>query len=375
MNMRAQRICTYCVMDTTAQDIVFDDSGRCNYCLEFERISKQKTGNVNVRLEFSTLGELVKRIKADGVGKPYDCIVGVSGGVDSSWVLVNAVELGLRPLAVHMDNGWNSAVAVRNIGELVGRLGVTLETYVINWDEYRSLMNAFFSADVIDVELLYDNALHKVCYQQASKHNLKFILSGSNFATEGLRMPPGWAAPNKWDGRNISAIASRFGKITLKSFPRFTTTAWLYYTFVSRIRWVPFLDYLSFNKEFALLELETKYGYTRYPYKHYESVFTRFYQGFILPNKFHIDKRRVHLSSLVASGQVSRLDATKILEGSPYGSDLKLAEDRKYFLKKMGWSERDLVLYLSRAPIDHAFYSTDMVRKIILFVVRVFRRF
>ena len=190
INERHYQQCSRCVMDTTASDITFDEQGVCNYCIEFlessSHIIHEDLANKEARLQ-----ELVEEVKANGKGKPYDCIVGVSGGVDSSWTLVEVKRLGLRPLAVHMDNGWNSELAQNNIANIVRGLGVDLHTHVINWNEYRELMQAFFDADVIDVELLYDNAMIAVNYQQASKYGLKYILAGTNQATEGMRMPEG----------------------------------------------------------------------------------------------------------------------------------------------------------------------------------------
>jgi N-acetyl sugar amidotransferase len=361
-------------MDESAEEISFDADGNCNFCTEylseFKKSGMSVPNNANREAQ---LQKLVTEVKLRGRGKPYDCIVGVSGGVDSSWVLVNAVKLGLRPLAVHMDNGWNSNLAVSNIANLIEELGVDLYTYVINWDEYRSLMEAFFAADVIDIELLYDNALHEVCYSQAKKYGLQSILSGSNFSTEGLKMPSSWAWESKWDGRNIVNIGKRSGA-RVKTFPLFTTFKWLIYTYVFGIKWVPFLDLMDYKKETALVELESAFGYTRYPYKHYESVFTRFYQGYILPKKFGVDKRRVHLSSLVASGQMSRSEAIRDLEGIPYPSEKELQIDLKFFLKKMSWGEAKLDEYLSRPAKKHSDYGTDLTRATILPLTKLLGR-
>jgi N-acetyl sugar amidotransferase len=352
-------------MDVSAKDIAFDLDGNCNYCSEYlahlDVLDHQGDGSAAT---IDGLGDLVDAVKKGGEGKAYDCIVGVSGGVDSSWALVKAVELGLRPLAVHMDNGWNSNLAVSNISNLIEGLGVDLVTYVINWDEYRSLMSAFFEADVIDIELLYDNALHEVCYSQAKKYGVRYILSGSNFSTEGLRMPKSWAWGNKWDGRNILKIASR-SKVKIRTFPLFTTAKWLAYTYIQHIQWVPFLDFFPYNKEKVLKVLEADYGYVRYPYKHYESVFTRFYQGYLLPIKFGVDKRRVHLSSLIASGQMDRSMAIKDLNKPPYASDSELAIDLKFFLKKMGWSDEALSNYLARPEMSHEKYGSDLTQKLV----------
>ena len=188
INKREYQQCIRCVMDTDAVDIIFDEQGTCNYCSEFLERSKHILGQNSVNKE-EKLKQIVAKVKANGKGKPYDCIVGVSGGVDSSWTLVEVKRLGLRPLAVHMDNGWNSELAQNNISNLLITLDVDLYTHVIDWDEYRELMQAFFDADVIDVELLYDNATLGVNYQQANKYGLKYILAGTNNATEGMQIP------------------------------------------------------------------------------------------------------------------------------------------------------------------------------------------
>jgi N-acetyl sugar amidotransferase len=357
-------------MDISAQEIQFDSEGNCNFCSEYLAQAMAGAGVVEETPSVHRiLREFIDDVKRKGQNRPYDCIVGVSGGVDSSWALVRAVELGLRPLAVHMDNGWNSNLAVSNISNLIEALEVDLFTYVINWEEYRSLMNAFFDSDVIDVELLYDNALHEVCYSQAKKYGVRYILSGSNFSTEGLKMPRSWAWGNKWDGRNIRKIAAR-NKVRLKTFPLFTSLKWLIYTYFNQINWIAFLDFFPYNKEEVLSSLEASYGYTRYPYKHYESVFTRFYQGYLLPQKFGVDKRRVHLSSLIASGQMDRRTAVEDLTGLAYPSERELTADKKYFLKKMGWSEEDLELYLLRPEVSHSRYGTDLVQKFVFPLLR-----
>lgn len=369
--MTHYQICSRCVMDTSAHEIEFEESGKCNFCSDYVAISTNSHTNLgSAESKEQRLLQLVAEIKQNGEGKPYDCIVGVSGGVDSSWVLVNAVQLGLRPLAVHMDNGWNSNLAVSNISNLIETLDVDLYTHVINWGEYRNLMEAFFLADVIDIELLYDNALHEVCYSQAKKYGLHVVLSGSNFSTEGIKMPSSWAWESKWDGRNIKRIASLSGAKVV-TFPLFTTLKWLLYTYVNKIRWEPVLDLLDYTKEGALATLEKDYGYTRYPYKHYESIFTRFYQGYLLPTKFGVDKRRVHLSSLIASGQMTRSEAISDLEGIPYPSQRDLEIDKKYFLKKMGWSEDRLNSYLARPEVSHRQYGTDLVRSFLLPITRL----
>jgi len=368
---RSYQVCTRCVMDTSARDIVFDTQGVCNYCTEFVRRRDHAQHSDAARRQ-AALNALLTRVKAAGRRKRYDCIVGVSGGVDSSWALVQTVRLGLRPLAVHMDNGWNTELAQSNIANLVRTLGVDLYTHVINWHEYRRLMQAFFDADVIDVELLYDNAMLAVNYRQAGQHGVRFILAGTNHATEGMRMPPGWNSL-KFDKRNIKALARRFGAVRLETFPAIGTLGYVMYEIVRRIRWFSFLDYLEYNKFAALTVLEREFGYKPYPYKHYESIFTRFYQGWILPHKFGVDKRRLHLSALVASGQMTRDEALQGVGGLAYPSPAALEEDKQYFVKKMGWTQDDLAGYVARPGKPHSAYPSE--RPLWTFLVAFYRRF
>lgn len=344
-------------MDTTAKEITFDAAGVCNFCTDFlnrsGHIVFKDPGQRKIELD-----AFIARIKTDGKDLRYDCIIGVSGGVDSSWALLQAVKSGLRPLAVHMDNGWNSELAQNNIANLVKSLGVDLHTHVINWEEYRKLMQAFFDADVIDVELLYDNAMLAVNYQLADKFGVKYILAGTNLATEGMRMPQGWNW-FKYDKNNIKNISQHFGGPKLKTFPAIGTIDYIRFEFLKKIKWISFLDYMDYNKNEALSVLTRDYGYKPYPYKHYESVFTRFYQGYILPRKFNVDKRRLHLSTLIVSGQITRDDALKMLENIPYPSPTDLENDRSYFLKKMRWTSQQLDSYLARPRVDHAVFGSE----------------
>lgn len=353
------RTCTRCIMDTSAANISFDAEGVCNYCTEFLATKYHIVASDPVLRE-QRLQALVQRVKQQGKGRRYDCIIGISGGVDSSWVLVRAVELGLRPLAVHMDNGWNSELAQNNIANLVRGLGVDLYTHVIDWSEIRGLMEAFFAADVIDVELLYDNAMMAVNYAQAAKYGLHYMLAGTNLATEGFAMPRNWNW-HKYDKRNIRSISRRFGGPKLKTFPAIGTLDLVRYITWNRIRWVSFLDFLDYRKADALAVLTRDFGYKPYAYKHYESVFTRFYQGYILPEKFGVDKRKVHLSTLILTGQMSRDEALASAHGLAYPSERDLELDKQYFVKKMLWDGAKLRDYIARSPIPHDRYGSEAV--------------
>lgn len=353
-----QQLCNRCIMDTTAADIVFDDDGNCNYCTAFlSKHAKHIEPDDARRRE--RLDKLVEMVKSSGKHKKYDCIVGLSGGVDSSWALVQAVRLGLRPLAVHMDSGWNSELAQNNISNIVRGLGVDLYTHVIDWPEIRGLMDAFFDADVVDVEVLYDNAMIAVNYQMAAKYGLKYILAGTNIATEGVDIPKSWNW-YKSDKANIVGISKKFGGPKLKTFPSISTLDTARYVIMNRIHWISFLDLLDYKKFEALESLKNEFDYKPYPHKHYESVFTRFYQGYILPYKFNIDKRKPHLSSLIMSGEMTRDEALELSQGIAYPSDRDMETDRRYFIKKMGWSEEKFQAYMSRPEKPHTDYPSEI---------------
>lgn len=354
-----KQVCVRCIMDTTAEGIRFDADGVCNYCTDFLE-KKQHVLDVDPSERERKFQDVLAKVRENGKGKPYDCIVGVSGGVDSSWVLVKAVENGLRPLAVHMDNGWNSELAQNNIANLVRTLNVDLHTHVIDWPEIRGLMEAFFAADVLDVELLYDNAMLAVNFRQAAKYGLRYLLSGLNTATEGMSMPSNWNW-NKWDKRNIVGISRRFGGPRLRTFPAISTLELVRHTFAHKIHWVPFLDFTDFRKADAIARLTVEFGYKPYAYKHYESVFTRFYQGYILPEKFGIDKRKVHLSTLVMTGEMTREAALNSAAGIAYPSEKELEADKRYFVKKMLWTPEKLADYIARPQKPHDAYPSEAV--------------
>ncbi|WP_417857443.1 N-acetyl sugar amidotransferase [Xanthomarina gelatinilytica] len=344
--------CKRCLMNTGMSDVKVFNDGTCSSCRQyFSEIKRVKPAY------YDSLESLLASIRKNK-SKKYDCIVGVSGGVDSSYTLVKAIELGLKPLAVHMDNGWNSELANSNIKNLCNKLDVDLYTHVIDWDEYRELMNCFFKADVVDVELLYDNAMIAVNYNLARKFKINHILAGTNHSTEGIPMPSEWNW-FKFDKRNIKSIVKFYNGPKLKTMPTFGVINYILDTYLRKIKWIDFLDHIDYKKSIALEELVKNYNYKPYEYKHYESVFTRFYQGYILPNKFGIDKRIVHLSAEVLNGDLTRDEAVQILSKSPYSSEENLNLDKKYFLKKMKWKESDLTNYLSRKKRNHDEFKSE----------------
>lgn len=346
-------------MNADAAGFVLDANGHCNYCgALLEQLAAYRPDAAKSLSD--RMDSLVDRVRRAGEGRRYDCIVGVSGGADSAYALYLAKRQGLRPLAVHMDNGWNSELAVCNIENLVRKLDVDLVTHVIDWREYRALQQAFFDADVIDVELLYDNAMLAVNYRLARRYGVKAILAGSNTTTEGMRMPANFAW-HKFDRKNIHALASR-GGAPLRSMPTIGIVGRAWHRFVGGIAWIPFLDYVDYDKQRCIDVLVREIGYRPYPYKHYESIFTRFYQGYLLPMKFGVDKRRLHFSSLICSGQMTRAQAVELLRQSPYPNPGDLESDIAYFLKKMGWTQADLDDYLRRPARPHDSYPSEIAR-------------
>lgn len=348
------QVCKRCVMDTSAANIFFDGNGFCNYCTEFlERLERD-----GLTAPSTELKALLRRIKNDGRGREYDCIIGLSGGIDSSYVLYLAIRNGLRPLAVHLDNGWNSELAVHNISNLVRSLGVDLYTHVIDWNENRDLQKSFFKANVIDIEMLMDNAMIAINYRIARQHHVKWILTGVNRSTEGMHMPSNWNWL-KFDARNIRHIHSCFGSLPIKTHPLISLSGLIWNKYVLRKKWISFLDYFNYRKEEALATLQQEVGYRPYLYKHYESVFTRFYQGYILPRKFGVDKRKLHLSTLITTGQMHREDALRLIQESPYPNFNQEREDYEYVLKKLGFSREEFEQYVALPAVPHDTYRSE----------------
>lgn len=346
----AQRICSVCVMDDSDPNIEFFGEQGCNHCIKAkERLANQLfTGKEGEE----KLAAIVARLKASGKGKAYDCVIGISGGVDSSYVLVKAKELGLRPLAIHIDSGWNSELAVHNIRELMNRLGIDLVTYVIDWNEIRALQRACFRAPLVDIEIVSDHAIFAVLLRMAAKHNVRYVLAGMNLATESI-LPKAWVY-DKRDSKHLMAVYKRFGeKLALKTYPFLSPLRFLYYIFIKRIRIIPLLNYVSYDKGQALEKLTADYGYRPYPNKHGESVFTRFYQEYYLPKKFGFDKRRAHYSSQIAAGQMTREEALELLK-KPLFADGEAAQERSYLLKKLGFSDEEFEHIMRKPVMAHA---------------------
>ena len=331
---RPFQVCTNCVMDTTDTQITFAANGVCDHCRNFFEHTRPSwdTGAKG----WDALQHIVDDIKADGKGKDFDCIMGMSGGIDSSYLTYVAKEmLGLRPLVFHVDAGWNSQQAVNNIEKLVDGLGLDLYTEVIDWEEMRDLQLAFFKAGVPHLDVPQDHAFFATMYNFAAKHDIKTILTGANYSTECVKNPREWMYFGT-DTRQIRDIHAQFGQRPLMNFPLSNILRHkVYLRYGRNIKVVTPLNYVPYVKEAAMDLLVEKYGWQRYPQKHFESRFTRFYEGFWLPTKFGYDTRKVQYSSLILTEQMTRQDALERLKSPAYDA-ATIAQDFEYVATKLG---------------------------------------
>lgn len=351
---RAYQRCVRTVMDTTDPEIWFDEEGVSSHALRFDATMKAQVEAAQAGGLTPELDALVAQIKKDGEGKPYDCIVGVSGGVDSTYLILQAVKLGLRPLAVHFDSGWNSELAVDNIHNIVTRLNLDLYTHVVDWREMRDLQLAFFKASLANCDVPTDHAFGWVAYQQAVKYGVKYILSGANLASESI-LPQAWGY-NASDAKHVKAVHKRFGKVKLKTYPLmglFKRHIW--YPYVRGVKTVKPLNLMPYRYDQAKQAITDEVGWRDYGGKHYESVFTRYFQGYYLPRKFGFDKRLAHYSSLILSEQMTREEALGLLETENYPESLR-KQDHEFIAKKLGLTVAELDAIYDLPPRDYTDY-------------------
>lgn len=337
-------VCSRCVMDTSDSEIVFDAEGVCDHCRTYDRDIKPHWDTSDVGQK--KIANIATKIKAAGRGREFDCIIGMSGGIDSSYLVYLAKkQLGLRPLVFHVDAGWNSQQAVNNIQQITERLNLDLYTEVIDWEEMKDLQLSFFKSGVPHIDTPQDHAFFATMYKFASKHGIKHILTGGNYSTECIRNPLEWMYYQS-DSRQIKDIHKKFGKKKLVNFP-LTNILWhkIYLPYVKGIKVYRPLDFMPYNKEGATQFLVDEYGYQRYAQKHFESRFTRFYESYWLPEKFGFDTRKVQYSSLILTGQMSRDDALERLKTVAYDPDT-IAQDFEYIANKLGISGEELKSYL-----------------------------
>jgi N-acetyl sugar amidotransferase len=334
---RNYQACVRCIMDTVAdRNILFDEKGICHHCQRYDEMFSTRV--IRGEAGKAVLDGLVQKMKEAGRGRDYDCIIGVSGGVDSTYVAWLVKQLGLRPLALHLDNGWNSELAVKNIERVLNVLDIDLKTLVLDWSEFRDLQKSFLMASTPDGDIPSDHAINALLWREAVKHNIKYIVSGMNFTTESIYVPD-WAYGHS-DWRYIMAVHRRFGSIKLDSYPHFSLLYLFYINLFRGVRTISILNYINYDKNEAVKKLTEELGWQNYGGKHHESVYTRFYQGYVLPKKFGVDKRYGHLSDLVNAGQLTRSEAIEEMKKAPY-SEAQQEEDLIYVRKKLGLSEEE----------------------------------
>ena len=335
------QICANCVMDSTDSNITFDEFGVCDHCnLYFKSILPIWNKGMG---RDSELSSIVKTIKKDSVNHDFDCILGMSGGIDSSYLLhLVTKELGLKPLVFHVDAGWNSQAAVNNIERLVDSLGLDLFTEVINWDEMKRLQRAYFRSGVPHIDTPQDHAFFATMYKFANDNKIKNIITGGNHSTECVRNPKEWMYFQS-DLRQLKDIYNRHGDERLVSYPT-TNILWhkLYLPYFKGIRLHRLLDFLPYNKELATQFLVDTYGFEKYPQKHFESRFTKFYESYWLPMKFGFDTRKVQFSSLILTDQMSRIEAIEALKTPSYNPDT-IQIEFDYIASKLDMTNAELL--------------------------------
>lgn len=338
-------------MDTSDTRISFDENGVCDHCKSFySNVLPQWHPDGHGKKE---LLEIVKKIKKEGEGKDFDCLLGLSGGVDSSYMLHLAVkEFGLRPLVFHVDGGWNTELSVHNIQVMIDKLGLDLYTEVINWEEMKAFQLAFFKSGVPHIDIPQDHAFIATLYNYAYKYNIKYILNGGNISTEGIRNPMEFYYYGT-DMKQINFIRKHFCENKLESYPFSSILRHKFYLrYIKGIKVLKFLDYLPYNKKEAIKTLKEEYDWTPYPQKHFESRFTKFFESYWLPERFGFDPRRVQFSSLIVTGQMKREDALEELKKPAYDPET-IENDINYIASKLEVSKEELMSYFN---IEKKFY-------------------
>lgn len=339
--INGKQICTRCIYDESIPSISFDEKGICNYCHMVDNlIEEYHTGKPEGE---KTINELVERIKKEGKGKQYDCVVGVSGGTDSSYMIYWALKHGLRPLAVHYDNTWNTAIATENIRKVLTKLKVDLFTHVINNKEADDIFRAFFTAGVPEIEASTDLALAETMYRAAAKYKVKYVIEGHSFIAEGIS-PLG---KNYFDGKYISSIHKKYGKLPMKTYPLMTFWKFIKWTALYRIKKIRPLWYIKYSKEDARAFLEKEFGWEYYGGHHLENRMTSFFHSIYCPQKFHVDYRNNSLSASVRSGQIKREDAIEEYYNQPPYIEPELLS---YFKKRLGFSDEEYERIMKRPP-------------------------
>jgi len=363
---REYQICKRCVMDTTDPDIVFDEIGYCNHCTGALKKLNSYPINLSKTEKEKELQKIVAEIKESGKNKQYDCIVGVSGGVDSSNVLYLVKKLGLRPLAFHLDNEWNTELSVKNIEKVTKKLDVKLHTMHVDWEEFKDLQLAFLKSSTPDLEIPTDHGLLAALYKVAAEYNVKYIISGHNFITENITVPT-WSHGH-YDWRYVRLMQKRFGTKKLTSFPHLSMYALASQQLFRGIKMIRILNYLpEYDKKQIISFLEKEFGWQNYITKHAESIYTFFVQAYILPTKFNYDKRKMHLSDLICADQMTRDEALEILK-KPLFTETELKDMIELVCKKLGITNQEfdaLMKLQNKSYYDYPSYETHPIYRVL----------
>lgn len=352
------RICVQCVMDTSDPEISFNSEGICSHCLSYP--GKKRAFILPGEQRKKRLEEFVASCKKKGKGKPYDCVIGVSGGVDSTYVAWLVKSLGLRPLAVHLDNGWNSELSVSNIKGVLAKLNIDLYTHVLEWEEFKSLQLAFLRASTPDSEIPSDHAIVALMRQIADKYRVP-VIWGVNFSSEAI-LPRAWSQGHM-DWGYIKRVNKLFGTKKLHDYPHYSVWKLIYYQRIRRQETFDILNYIDYDKESAKIFLINELGWRDYGGKHNESIYTRIFQSYILPVKFGYDKRRAHYSSLILAGQMTRKEALILMKEPPFSNDT-IAEDIDYLIKKLGIDREEFNKIMKEKAKKYDDYKPILYNKI-----------
>lgn len=357
MKMKDYQICLNCVMDTSDPKNTFDERGLCRHCNNFYQ-NILPNWHTDER-GWNEIQAIAGRVRKEGSGKDFDCILGISGGLDSSYLTYVAKhKLGLRPLVFHVDAGWNSQIAVNNIERLVDKLNLDLFTEVIDWDEMRDLQLAFFKAGVDHIDTPQDHAFFATMYKFAAKYRIRHILNGGNYSTECVNNPLDWHY-HASDLVQLRDIHRKFGQRRLSKFPLCNILTYkIYYRYFRGVRVIRPLNYVPYKKKEAIEFLKKEFGWQEYPQKHFESRFTKFYEGYWQPKKFGVDKRRTQFSSLILTGQMSREEALERLAQPPY-DEAEVRQDFEYVATKLGISTEELQSYFDAPNKSYKDYRSQ----------------
>lgn len=369
------KICTRCVMDTSDPDIIFDSCGVCNHCKQAEDLFRKEPLSLSIEEKTQQLQEIIDEIKKKGKGKPYDCVIGLSGGVDSSYVALKVKEMGLRPLAVHLDNGWDSETSVKNIENICKILDIDLYTYVINWEEFKDLQLSFLKASTPDSEIPSDHAIFSILFKEARKNGIDYLIAGTNKTSESI-LPVAWSQGHA-DWKYIKSIQQQYGKSILRTYPHRSLLEDTWNRLVLKIQWIEILNYLDYDKEKAKEIIKEELQWKDYGRKHGESHYTRIFQEYILPTKFGYDKRKAHYSSLIVAGQMTREEALAKLEEPLYLTNEAIEQDINYLINKFGISRMEFDVIMdapNKSYWDYENYQNTWYYKLGQNIYRKIRR-